>query len=1484
MGKARIHSRLRIGIAMKLTAFFRILTLAALIFVGGKLGYMLAVPPGYASPMWPPAGIALAALLIWGRQLWPGVWLGSLLINIWVGGTAASHIGASTLISAACIATGSTLQALAAVWLSHRYLGAQVPRLDNQRESLTFIALTGPLACLIAPVIGIGSLLALGIIPAQSAMFSWWNWWIGDSLGAIILPPLIFSLFAHPREIWAPRRLSILLPLSVSFMVLIVAFSMVKQAENTRIQLEFNIRAAAIEKALSIHIDRLLSGSLAVRDLFLASDSVDRKEFSMISRHVMERFPEIQTLEWLPLVKLQQLKAFERAARKEGYKDFHIMEKSPDGSLVPVAPREEYFPVFYLEPLVGNEKAFGLDSASNPLSREAKEIASRSGKPTVSQRLKLIQETGDYHAVLISIPVFDYDPANSSPPLKGFVSGLVHPGNLVEHAMRGLDLGGLHIQLHDLDAPLQERELYSDTVSRAIAADPTIAPLRNNFSLANRTWQITIRPDQDFGVQHGSSMPWITLIGGLMFTGLLGIYLLTTTGHIAHTRKLIAERTRDLQQSENRWAALFENMTTGFAVHEVIHDQNGKVIDYRFLEVNPAFEKLTGTPREALIGKTVKQLMPETEARWIEHFGQVATTGKPGEMEDYSAHLGRWFYTYAYRPMPGQFAVLIQDVTDRKQADLQFHRLVEDMQATLEAIPDLLFELDINGRYIAARSRRESLLALPKNELVGKYVTDVMPANAANIVLAALTAANSTGSDYGRIIRLPLAQGDHWFELSVARKTHEGTDETSFILLSRDITKRVHAEDQLRLASRVFDETHEGISITDANGIIIDVNPTFTMITGYTREEAIGNNPRILKSGRQTPEFFAAMWKSLIEEGHWKGEIWNRKKNGAIYAELLTISALRDEHGKTVNYVGLFSDITQIKQQQQTLEQMAHYDALTQLPNRVLFADRFTQAVARARRDKTLLAICYIDLDGFKQVNDTLGHEAGDFLLVEVADRIRRCLREEDTVSRLGGDEFALLLGDLTSEEQCEQAIERLHLSIAEPYTINDYPVSIAASSGVTMYPNDDADPDTLLRHADQAMYQAKLQGRNRYFFFDPTLDQQLQRHRNELHVIEDAFSRREFCLYYQPKVNMHTGEVLGAEALIRWNHPERGVLPPSEFLPAIADTPLENLFGNWVMEEALRQLDEWRQAGLNLQVSINISPRHLQSVGFYSELETALGRYPETNSRRLELEVLESNAMEDLTSISKVIDDCFNLLGVPFALDDFGTGYSSLTHLRRLYTSTVKIDQSFVRDMVDDPNDFAIVEGVIGLSKAFRRDIIAEGVETIAHGLILISMECPLGQGYAIARPMPPEKLPGWIAEWKPYQEWQRLDAESLDRASVQRMMLRIALDEWLARMEKNLRSDESDLQWPLLSDQKNHLGRWITGARRDMHINQEWLRNLGDAHVELCRIGYDLWQKHQSGQRDHARMGIPRLQATFQAVLALLDRLPSMMASRAS
>lgn len=559
-----------------------------------------------------------------------------------------------------------------------------------------------------------------------------------------------------------------------------------------------------------------------------------------------------------------------------------------------------------------------------------------------------------------------------------------------------------------------------------------------------------------------------------------------------------------------------------------------------------------------------------------------------------------------------------------------------------------------------------------------------------------------------------------------------------------------------RLAASVFAYTHDGIVITDADNRIIDINSAFTRITGYGRDEIIGKNPRLLKSGRQNTDFYKAMWQSLLQFDHWSGELWNRDKNGSIYAALTSISVVRNDRGDIDHFIGLFADITPLKNHEYDLERIAHFDPLTGIPNRVLLADRLAQAIAHAQRSGNMMAVCYLDLDGFKPVNDQFGHEVGDQLLIEISLRIKDCLRAADTVARIGGDEFVLLLLDVSDIKECEAVLERILSAVAEPAMIAGNPLSVSASLGFTVYPNDVADADILMRHADQAMYVAKQRGKNRYHLFDQELDRMAVARGETLARIESALLNNEFVLYFQPKVNMRLGKVLGAEALIRWQHPERGLLPPSAFLPDIEGTDLVVAIGNWVLSTALEHLENWQKMGLNIFVSINIAPRHLLHHDFYKILKAGFDNHPLLHPECLELEILETAALEDIGRVSAVMKEC-QKLGVSFALDDFGTGYSSLTYLKALPAETLKIDQSFVRDMLRDPEDLAIVEGIIKLTSTFRRKVIAEGVETAEHGLLLLKLGCDNAQGYGIARPMPADALPEWITSWFLDQAWQQ-------------------------------------------------------------------------------------------------------------------------------
>jgi diguanylate cyclase (GGDEF)-like protein/PAS domain S-box-containing protein len=624
--------------------------------------------------------------------------------------------------------------------------------------------------------------------------------------------------------------------------------------------------------------------------------------------------------------------------------------------------------------------------------------------------------------------------------------------------------------------------------------------------------------------------------------------------------------------------------------------------------------------------------------------------------------------------------------------------------------------------------------------------------------LAALNACLNGQSDfYQRENRLRCKDGKYKWLLErgqVVSRDAVGAP-LRMIGIDADITDRKNAEQQLQLAASVFGSAREGITITDPAGTILDVNEAFTHITGFSRDEVIGKNTRTLHSGHQDAGFYEAMYADLQTKDHWFGELWNRRKNGELYAEMLTISAVRDAQGRLTHYVAMFFDITTIKEHQAQLERIAHFDALTNLPNRVLLADRLKQAMAQAQRRNQLLAVAYLDLDGFKTVNDTHGHDVGDQLLIAIAGAMKQVMREVDTLARIGGDEFVAVLADLTSAEDCDSTLRRMLAAAARSFQVGDLSLQVSASLGVTFFPQaDTVDADQLMRQADQAMYQAKLAGKNRYQVFDAVQDRSMRGLHESIGDLARAVVQREFVLFYQPKVNLRSGQVVGMEALIRWQHPDKGLLNPGQFLPVIEDHALSVVLGDWVIETAVGQVAAWLDQGLTLEVSVNVGARQLQQEDFVDKLRDCLARHPNVPPRLLTMEVLETSALEDLGRTSKVIDACAQI-GVDFALDDFGTGYSSLTYLKHLPVKLIKIDQSFVSGLLNDTEDLAILEGVVGLAHAFKRQVIAEGMETPAHGRRLLALGCELAQGYGIARPMPASQVPNWLDQWQPDDSW---------------------------------------------------------------------------------------------------------------------------------
>jgi diguanylate cyclase (GGDEF)-like protein/PAS domain S-box-containing protein len=539
------------------------------------------------------------------------------------------------------------------------------------------------------------------------------------------------------------------------------------------------------------------------------------------------------------------------------------------------------------------------------------------------------------------------------------------------------------------------------------------------------------------------------------------------------------------------------------------------------------------------------------------------------------------------------------------------------------------------------------------------------------------------------------------------------------------------------------------------DGVILEVSRSYADWFGYRPEELVGRATLPGDLGLWLDAEQRHCWKEAVERD---GETLNfetplRRKDGSIVTVL--ISGRVVDLGTDRCVIVAIHDITEQKQHAQHLEEIAHHDSLTGLPNRLLLGDRLRQAIAQNLRAGTRIAVCYLDLDGFKEVNDRLGHEAGDQVLVEVANRLVACVRGGDTVARLGGDEFVVLLSGLAEDEECRMALERLLQTLSMRYLVaGGSEARVSASIGVTMFPTDQADADTLVRHADHSMYAAKQAGKNRYQMFDIRLEQRIEARHATLRGFADALQSGQFRLHYQPKVDCRRGRVVGVEALIRWQHPTLGLLSPAEFVPLIEDTDLASQVGDWVIREALSQIGKWRREGLDIAVSVNAFVRHLLQPGFAEGLGVLLAQYHEAAVARLQIEIVETAALKELDSIRQVIEDC-RKLGVAFSLDDFGTGYSTLAHLRHLPATEIKIDQSFVGLMLTRPEDLVIVEAVIGLSRAFGCSVVAEGAETSAHMVRLLELGCDVMQGYALARPMIGDDIPRWVREFRPDPVW---------------------------------------------------------------------------------------------------------------------------------
>jgi diguanylate cyclase (GGDEF)-like protein/PAS domain S-box-containing protein len=773
--------------------------------------------------------------------------------------------------------------------------------------------------------------------------------------------------------------------------------------------------------------------------------------------------------------------------------------------------------------------------------------------------------------------------------------------------------------------------------------------------------------------------------------------------------------------------------------------------------VNQSFLRLLGYDRvEDLLGRHIHELIhhshadgkpyPHDQCRAYQAYLENRDCHVDDEVfwrrDGTSFPVEHWSY-----PMLGNGSVVgavvtFQNISERRQAREKLLNARQMLQHVIDTVPNVVFWKDRDSTYLGCNEAFAQLAGLQHPEdVIGKDDRALVWGEYAELYQRDDAQVISSGTPRYNIIE-PLIIKDgstRWLETSKVPLRDTRGEIIGMLGVFQDVTERLRSEEKLRQAAKVFESTMEGVVITDAESAILAVNQAFTDITGYTEAEVLGKNPRLRSSGRHDRTFYQAMWASIQQNGSWRGEIWNRRKTGETYPEWLTINTVKDEAGGIVNYVGVFTDISQLKRSEEELDYLAHHDPLTKLPNRLLFNARLEYAIQRAQREGSSLSLLFIDLDRFKTVNDSLGHPVGDQLLRNVATLLTATVRREDTVARLGGDEFVIVLEGVGNTAQASVVAKKLLRTLNIRYDLDGQAVFISASIGISIYPADGQDGTTLLKNADAAMYQSKEDGRNTFRFYSAGLTRTARERLAMETELRRAIDKREFVLHFQPQMDVSSGAIIGVEALVRWQHPQAGLISPLRFIPLAEETGLILPMGDWVLTHACEQLQAWLASGLPpITLAVNLSPRQFQHQGLIRQLRAvfdATGLPP----RLLELEITEGAIMERgqgaVTTLRALKD-----LGVKLAIDDFGTGYSSLAYLRDFPIDTLKIDQSFMHDIPHDTGAMEIAATIIAMARNLHLQVLAEGVETVEQLAFLKRHDCDAYQGYFSSPPVTAE------------------------------------------------------------------------------------------------------------------------------------------------
>jgi diguanylate cyclase (GGDEF)-like protein/PAS domain S-box-containing protein len=1319
----------------------RVIAVGLAYFVSAKLG--LATP--YINPhitlMWLATGIAVAALMRWGYICWPGIFLGALATNF--------SIDASPLLDTS-IALGDTLSPLLATWLLRRLKFHDV--LDRAYDILILvIAAAGGM--LLSASGGVSSLLISKTLSVDDAGTAWLSWWVGDFMGVLLVTPLLLNISrTNLKKLWVQRMEFVAWCLAT----LAIYWGLFYHSSNELSyshQLAFVGVPTVIWAAMRFGV---MGSSLGVLlPVFMAAWATERGLGPFYNGDDMQgRFQLGAFFLTLVLVELmvsaiqtkskravEALKQNELRFRQmfERHSSIMLLIDPVSGVIVDANLAASYFYGYPLEHLIGMDiTQINTQSPAEVSLERAQAMREERNYFIFPHRLangemRTVEvhsspiEMGE-HRVLFSI-IHDITERHQ---IKENTEALLRRyQTLLKTAMDGiymLDMQGNIVEANDA---------FCNMLGYSLAEMLTLnlANLNAQYTaeqLGERLRSFLGKNARFETVHRSKSGSLIEVEISTSSVDIDGQYYFITTSRDISERKRAEQKTEVLMR---RHQVLMKSASEG--IH--IMDMQGNIV-----EANQTFCDMLGYTAEEMTNLNVV----DWDAKWskeelIERFKKLIKVDgalfetlhrhKDGfiievEVSTTGAEIDGKYYLYASS----------RDISERKKVEQELRDSEQKARMMMDSAADAVFVVDpVTERWVYINNRFETLLGYTRAEVLARDIYDFVTPEFRDIYRDRFINIAQSGAVSTREFRLNRKDGTRILLEMNAITLPDGTVYGA----CRDITERKRGEESQRIAAATF-ETQEAIMITDPDATILRVNQAFQDITGYDATEVIGCNPRIFQSGRHNMAFYQSLWSALLNTGKWSGEIWDKRKDGSIYPKLSTITAVYNDRHQVTNYVAVFRDITLNKKSEQEIHQLAFYDSLTQLPNRRLLLDRLRQAMVVGTRNGRHGALLFLDLDHFKTINDTRGHAMGDQLLVEVARRLQTGVREGDSVARLGGDEFVVVLEDLSSEpqeaaSQTELVAEKIRRELDKPYVINGLESHSTVSIGISLFRGHQESAEDLLQHTDVAMYQAKVAGRNTIRFFDPKMQTALDMRAGLEADLRHALEKQQFKLYYQIQVDS-LRRPLGAEALLRWQHPERGLVSPMEFIPLAEEIGLIVPMGLWVLKTACVQLKEWQSDALtrDLTLAVNVSAKQFRQPDFVAQVQRALLE-SSIKPSHLKLEMTESIVLENVEdTINKMRE--IKALGVSFSMDDFGTGYSSLQYLKRLPLDQIKIDQSFVRDIISDPNDAAIVQTIIAMTEALGLNVIAEGVETEAQWEFLDRHGCHAFQGYLFGKPVP--------------------------------------------------------------------------------------------------------------------------------------------------